>query len=254
MTDRGMLFHARHAFMPNALGYCGPDGRDTILEHLRESKGGADLGRTLARFEAAYPFLGLIARENGRDVFDYSVPEAYWIGNGLLKGVSAEGFYRFHIRELQGKDHGAVRKVFKKLGAKALPHHTFYVMATYAGSTAAAGPDLGSEGERRVSELIDSCRVSLGLVRSVGREELTVSYRPVSAKGGRLGLGGPVLKKVKYDPSVKPFDSVRKGDAVSLHWNFACDVLTARQARNLTRYTSADVGAANAIIERREEG
>jgi len=32
---------------------------------------------------------------------------------------------------------------------------------------------------------------------------------------------------------------------VSLHWNYACDVLTPRQLKNIERYTGADIKLVN---------
>ena len=95
MRESGVLFHAKHAFMPNFLGYCGPDERGRIQQSLEGGKTDDELVRTLRQFEAAYPFLGLIAKSTGREVFDYAVPEAYWIGNSLLTKVPASDFYRF---------------------------------------------------------------------------------------------------------------------------------------------------------------
>lgn len=253
MRDSGIILHAKHAFMPNNLGYCGPDSKGEILRHLQEGSAGEELVGTLKEFEAAYPFLKLIARTTGRQVFDYSVPEAYWIGNGLLKRVPVPDFYAFSHRELKGRDPRKVREVFKALDGGAIPHHTFYVMGTYATSGVADGPNLDNQRERKIAELMDNCRISWGRVKKVGRTELQVEYRPVQLAEGRLALAAPKLKRVEYDPDVRPFASIRAGDVVSIHWSFACDVLNRRQAQNIAKYTAADLTLVNRFLASRAE-
>jgi len=235
--------------MPNSLGYCGPDDRGLILQHLEESKGGEDLAATLKGFEAAYPFLRLIAKSTGKGVFDYAVPEAYWIGNPLLDRVETPEFYRFSHHELVGKDPREVKRLFKAAGGSARPHHTFYVMSTYATSSVADGPNLTEDGRRKVQGLIDNCRISWGEVQDVGRDRLTVRYRPVGVGDGRLRLSAPAVKKVKFNPEVRSFSKVRPGDWVTMHWDYACEVLSPLQLRNIEKYTAMDVKATNRIMD-----
>jgi len=248
LREKGIILHAKHAFMPNSLGYCGPDDRGVILQHLEKSKGGDDLTSTLKEFEAAYPFLKLIARTTGRDAFDYEVPEAYWIGNSLLDRVPVPDFHSFSHRELIGRDATEVKRVFNTVGTAALPHHTFYVMNTYASSSVSDGPSLSNSNAKKITQMIDSCRVSWGEVKGVGTKSLQVQNRPVVLEDGRLALSKPKLKKVSYNPEVKPFGTVRKGDIVSLHWDYACEVLNRRQLLNLRKYTALDIEAANKLL------
>ena len=252
MTREGLIFHAKHAFMPNSLGYCGPDERGTIQQELEGGRPGDGLARTLKKFEAAYPFLTLIARNTGKGPFDYAVPEAYWIGNQLLEKVPAPEFYTFSHHELRGKDPKKVSELFKGRDGDARPHHTFNVMSTYAASTGVDGPDISNESERKLSTLIDSCRISWGRVLEVGEGELKVEYRPLSLAGGRLALAPPGVKRVRYNRAVAPFDSLKKGDAVSLHWDYACDVLTRRQEANIAKYTLADLRIMNRFLSARK--
>lgn len=252
MNEKGLLFHAKHAFMPNSLGYCGPDDRGRILRSLEEGRGGEELQAVLSEFEAAYPFLGLISRSTGRDVFDYSVAEAYWIGNGLLDEVEVPEFYKFTHHELKGRDPAEVKMAFRELGRRSRPHHTFYVMSTYATSAVGDGPNITNTAARRLGELIDDCRVSWGRVTRVGEKELGVSYKPVVLREARLGFGREKTKRVLYNHEVSPFGSVKEGDWVSLHWNYACEVLTPGQVRNAEKYTRLDAEAINRLLVRRE--
>lgn len=247
--DRGLLFHARHAYMPNSLGHCGPDDRGSILQHLEGEKKGKELIPILRKFEAAYPFLVLIAQKTGRDPFDYSVPEAYWVGNSLLDSVSASEFYKFSHRELKGKDPQQVKEVFKKLGLSVRPHHTFYVMSTYASGAVRDGPNLWNDDARKVVQSIDNCRVAWGNVKRVEKKDLVVECRPLKLQDGRFALLEPVIKRVQYNPEVRPFGAVKEGDRVSIHWNYACDVLSPRQTKNISKYTALDIASVNALLE-----
>ena len=248
MRESGTLFHAKHAFMPNSLGYCGPDQNGVIQQHLEDGKVGEGLVRTLQGFEAAYPFLRLIARNAGKDVFDYSVPEAYWIGNSLLGEVSPEDFYDFTCNELVGMGSSGIRENFRNLGGGGIPHHTFYVMGTYVGAGPKDGPNPIDDGAEKVAHLIDNCRISWGKVEKVeGRNELAVRYRPVEIGEDGLGLAPPKLKRVRYNPEVKPFDSIAAGDVVSIHWEYACDILSPRQIRNISKYTYMDLKLINRL-------
>jgi Family of unknown function (DUF6390) len=252
LTKEGLLFHAKHAYMPNKLGYCGPDDRGRILEALERSSGGEKLVSTLTEFEAAYPFLKLIARSTGRSTFDYAVPEAYWIGNGLLDRVPVPEFYRFSANELRGKDPREVMRVFRTLRDAPRPHHSFYVMSTYASSSVADGPSLSNENASKIAGLVDSCRVSWGTVKTIGDDSLVVEYRPMEMRRGKFVLGGPKKKTVKYNPQVGSFSSLRAGAVVSLHWDYACEVLTPRQVRNISRYTQWDMDSVNGLVRHRD--
>jgi len=249
LTKRGILFHAKHAYMPNVLGYCGPEERGRILNGIEGGDAGDALVTTLKEFEAAYPFLKLIARNNGREAFDYSVPEAYWIGNELLERVPVSDFHGFAQRELKGMGNDRTRSALKKVKGPALPHHSFYVMSTYALAGRGNGADLSNEASAKIAELVDNCRISWGKVVRVGADELRVELRPIVLDDGRLTLSRPVVRQVKYNPEVKPFGEVRPGDVVSVHWNYACDVLTPRQRENIQKYTNADIGLVNGLAE-----
>jgi hypothetical protein len=252
LKDKGVLLHAKHAFMPNTLGYCGPDERDMIVRHLEGSSGGEDLESMLKRFEAAYPFLRLIGRTTGRDPFDFAVPEAYWIGNGLLEKVSVPDFRDFSRMDLPGRDEREVDSAFRALGSKARPHHTFYVMSTYATASVRDGPNLRNDSRDRIVKAMDSCRVSWGKVTKVGRDKLQVEYSPLIMDEGRLSMGRVRSKSVSYNSRVKPFGSVKVGDPVSIHWDYACDVLSPRQVRNITKYTLLDIQSVNRLLARQD--
>jgi len=90
----GVLRCARYAFSPNKLKYCGPDRNSELFSYISKRISDQGLVELLDDFKVMYPYLKLIADENGiKDVFDERVVEAYWIGNNLLDGVSIRGFW-----------------------------------------------------------------------------------------------------------------------------------------------------------------
>jgi hypothetical protein len=248
MGPAGPLLHAKHAFMPNKLGFCGPDDRGMILEHLQESTVDERFISILKNFEAAYPFIQLIGKSNQRDPFDQKVTEAYWIGNELLDKVGAQEFYNFTISKLGKKNKAEIRKLFLDFGNRALPHHTFYVISTATSVISdfhhTSGPD-----PRKVSDIMDNCRISWGRVEKVEKDRMWVKYRPFILSEGKISLGPERTNKdVEYNPSVQPFDRITPGQYVSMHWNFACDVLSAPQAKNIANYTKLDLNSANIFL------
>jgi hypothetical protein len=245
MTDEGVFLHAKHALMPNTLGDCGPDENSRILEALHDLKAGDDLLSTLKGFEAAYPFVRMIADSTGREPFDYEVTEAYWLGNELLEHIEPSRFFKFaqegpatRMTLEDSKD------LFRTLGTSAKPHHTFYVLGMY--SRAKGEPEV----DKRLLQLMDSCRISWGRVVGVKKKTLSVERPSLSLDQGRLRLSRPAKVAVDYDREIKPFATIKEGDWVSIHWNFASEKLKKYQLRNLRTYTSLDVKAANSYFAR----
>jgi hypothetical protein len=248
----GELLHAKHALQPNSLGYCGPDENGRILEHLHTSSISEDLTSTLTRFEAAYPFVRMIAKSTGLQPFDKKVTEAYWIGNSLLDHVQPSEFFDFTHRDLDssrkkvGKKDGVTKAetklLFREFGAIAKPHHTFYVLGMYARS------NIKTANQGKLLELMDSCRVSWGRVLEVKDKTLLVDRTPLAFQEQSLLLSGSEKREVRYDREIAPFSTVKRGDWVSLHWNFASEMLTPRQLGNLKKYTALDIEATNKLV------
>ena len=142
----------------------------------------------LTKFEAAYPFVKMIAKSTGRKPFDYKVAEAYWIGNSLLDHVEPAEFFEFahqdltSSRKMAGKKNGLqkteAKSLFRELGSMAKPHHTFYVLGMYARSSEQSG-----SGDKLL-ELMDSCRISWGRVLDV-KEKTLIVERPLTHADAR---------------------------------------------------------------------
>lgn len=254
VEDAGEMLHTKHAFPPNNLGYCGPDVRGRIRDYLHGDSSGESLLPFLTKFEAAYPFVRMIAKSSGMSPFDYRVTEAYWIGNTLLDEVQPADFLEFTRKDLissrrtMGRKGGGLRSeeaklLFRNLGAMAKPHHTFYVLDMYSRSVE------NPESKEKLLELMDSCRISWGKVLEVKRDTLIVERPGLMFSGDEmLALTRPKKTEVGYDPEIRPFDSIRRADWVSVHWNFASEKLTISQVRNLKEYTAHDLRATNRTV------
>jgi Family of unknown function (DUF6390) len=237
----GALLFARYAYPPNALGLCGADSPGTLLEYgdAGESDGGlAELART---FEGAWPYLTLIAEANRiEDPLDPRVVEAYWVGNDLLPRVPPAMLAR-HVRErFRGRLGSAAERIPTIVAAGAVPHHCFHVFALY--------PWLGLLRSGVVDEplrVLDQCRTTPALVLGVDGESADVLAEPLLWDEGRLWLGAPEPRGVRWRDGGRAFARPRAGELVSLHWDFVCDVLTAGAAARLAAVTRRVLAAVN---------
>jgi hypothetical protein len=242
----GPVLFARYAFGPNRLGYCGPADADELFE-LAVDGGHDDDVRALARgFDGAWPYLELIARSNGlRDPLDAEVVEAYWLGNELLDhvppmllGESLEARFRPRLRP----------RDWPWLAVKptdgARPAHAFHVLDVF--------PRVGQLRDDRVADVlhvIDSCRIRWGTVVAVDADWLLVDVVPIRLVEGRLRLAEPRLEPVQAWRDGSGFIAdIAPGDAVSVHWSWACDRLDARRLANLIFWTRHHLRLANLTI------
>jgi hypothetical protein len=242
----GALLFGRYAFPPNRLGYCGPDDNQALLEQVAARKPDQGLVEFEKRFEGAYPYLCLIAQANNlSDPFDSRVVEAYWIGNDLLERVEAAPFYeslreRFSSR-MKTSEFGWLAS---KLELSARPHHNFHVFDVYV----RAGLMRNERADIAV-ETMDSCRISWGRVAAVDGAELVVERPQLVLSGGKLTLSEPRIFRAIRQVDGRGFvDGVKEGDMVSVHWNWACDVLDARALATLQRATQRSMALANLTI------
>ncbi len=237
----GPLRFVRYAFMPNKLRFCGSDDNTTLFGYGLEGVDDGGLKPLLSHFTGALPYLQLIARANGiADPFDPRVVEAYWLGNELLKGVEVRQLHDALLARFGAQLQGRTRElVLGKAPAGARPHHNFHVLDVHS----------------RVGELdhslatLDNCRISWGKVQRVDGGELVVERQPVVQREGKLVLAAARPERAARQIDGRGFaDGAQAGDWVSLHWGWACEVLTERQKTNLERYTRYHLGIANQTI------
>jgi hypothetical protein len=240
-SHEGMLLFIQYGFMPNHLEYCGTDDHTALVDYWHAGQTDMGLRQLLHTFTGALPYLKLIARTNGiADPFDCRVVEAYWVGNALLDNVDVRGFYE-HLTErfskqLQGK---AREYVVDKLPLGARPHHDFHVFDVYS--------RVGPSGQNL--HVMENCRISWGQIQAVEPAHFLVEAQPLVLQGGKLALGSAVSRQVLRQIDGKGFtQDAGVGDWVSIHWNWACDVVSPTQVRRLENYTRQHIQLANLTI------
>ena len=239
---RGTTRFVRYAFMPNRLQYCGGDDNRTILDYAIADVREAPLVGMLRKFTGALPYLALIARRNGiADPFDERVVEAYWLGNELLERVEAKELYD-HLTARYGAELSkrTMDRVAAKAPAGARPHHSFHVFDVWRQT---------ERGRNEVLATLDSCRISWGTVTAIEPLALVVDRSPIVFRDGQLALGEPRSERVTRMLEGSGFvEGAAVGDVVSMHWSWACEVLTVAQQRSLERYTRLHLGLANTTL------
>jgi hypothetical protein len=131
-------------------------------------------------------------------------------------------------------------RVAAKAPAGARPHHSFHVLDVWRQA---------DRGKAEVLAMVDSCRISWGTVTGIDGGELIVQRAPVVLRDGRLELDPPRSERVTRLLEGRGFVAGAKiGDVVSLHWSWACEVLTAVQQRTLERYTRFHLALASQTL------
>ena len=238
----GPLLFVRFAYPPNALGYCGPDTADELLE--RAHAGVADGGlRNLARgFAGAWPYLELIAHANGLDdPLDGRVVEAYWVGNHLLDAVDPTWLgpsLEERFRGAAGRDWPRLVTVVDHAPR---PHHNFHVFCVYPWvgllRTGAADDAL---------RVLDRCRIRWGRLRRIDGDAAIVESSPLLWDSRRLALGPPRPETVTVaDEGRVLAPELAPGHLVACHWDWVCLRLTVSQARRLRAETAAQLDLVN---------
>jgi len=237
----GPVLFARYAYPPNALGYCGPGDSGALLEYANGALSDAGLVALARQFSGAWPYLTLIAAANRRpDPLGPSVVEAYWLGSPLLERIPGRLLAR-HVVDRFADRAGGRGTELAELALSGRAHHNFHVFAVY--------PWVGLLRAGHVEEpmrVLDSCRIRAGRVLSVHSGHAVVSSAPLRWTGRELVLGParPEPARLGTGPVV------RAGDTVSLHWDWVCDRLDARQAARLEHYTLSQLRVANRGLRR----
>jgi len=240
-STAGIPLFIRYAFMPNHLGYCGGRENELLLERAATGQAGPALTPLLKQFTGAAPYLRAIAAANGiGDPFDRRVVEAYWLGNDLLRNVSAGDLYQT-LDERFGRHLPAKlrEQVLRKPPEGAKPFHFFHVVDVYR----------HLERETVGMAAMENCRISWGRVKAVEGAALTVDRAPLVWRDGKLTLGEAVPERVLRSVDGLGFvDSVSVGDWVSIHWGWACEALDERRLRALQRWTGVHLAITNRTV------
>lgn len=240
--DDGSLMCARYAFMPNKLRYCGGDQNSLLFDYTSSFYQDPGLTGLLKEFETLFPYLKLIAHENKiSNPFDKRVVEAYWIGNNLIRNITAQNLYN-HIVDTQELKKKLKPKLFEKvvgvIPRGALPHHSFHVINIPKRT--------GHYPVEHTIGTMDKCRIGWGRVEQVTSNKLQVTREPLIMYKDKIRFGKKETKSYVWQIGEKSFvNNIKKGDWVSLHWDYVCDRLTNIQVRNLKYYTQLSINLAN---------
>ncbi len=241
-NQKGIIRCARYAFMPNKLSFCGPDKNRDLFHYSSTGEIDDGLNLILKEFQTLFPYLSFIARVNRiKDPFDERVIDAYWIGNSLLDKIEKNKLYNHllddHLlkRKLSQK---ILRKVIDKIPLGAKPHHSFHVLNVWKRT--------GHLDIYHTLSSMDLCRISWGKIKKIEKPNLIVEYQPLIFEKDRLKLGHwastKILSEINHSGFVK---ELKKGDWISFHWNFACEVLDKNQVNNLKKYTEESIRLVN---------
>ena len=244
--NNGLLMCARYAFMPNKLQYCGGPNNNELFAYNTENITDPGLNQLLQEFQTLFPYLKLIAEANRiKDPFDYSVVEAYWLGNNLLDNVPLNRLYYHFIDNLSLKKKLTPRDfeiLVGKIPQGAIPHHCFHVLNIYFRTGHLAVP--------HTLLSMDSCRINWGKIIKVEDTEIVVETQKLNYSNNKLQLE-PDKQKVLYKLLNKSFISnPHEQDLVSFHWGWVCEKISKNQMLNLKKYTQACLDIANNIKTR----
>jgi hypothetical protein len=237
----GPVLFARYAYPPNRLGLCGPSDAPALI-HGAAAEADRELRNLALGFEGAYPYLRLIADQNGlADPLDHRVVEAYWLGNDLTARVQSRQMHRevgdrFRSR-MAPKDW---RWLEAAVAGGTRPTHAVHVFEIF--------PRVGllRGGSAPMLETIDACRIRWGTILSASGDKLVVSAPRLELHRGTLRIGAPLVETVTgWRDASGPIGGARPGDIVSLHWGWACSRLSPEQYVNLVGWTKAAIRSAN---------
>jgi len=258
----GQRLFARYAYGPNHLGYCGPADSAALLELATTGRTTEDVESIAARFSGAWPYLCVLAELAGiDDPLDERVVRAYWTGSSLLDGVNRTRFWRKLLDRIAAAGAGRYwAHLTPALLSEAMPTHGFHVFGVYpwtrlllpsGGATAAdPGPAL---------HVLDSCRIRWGRVTSVDGDHAMVLGRRLTWDGSALRLGEESEDAVRLaiaaaggeDGDGRGFvTDVRPGEWLSVHWDLACERLSADQLWQLRRWTDWQLVVTNTRLAR----
>lgn len=176
---------------------------------------------------------------------DRRVVEAYWIGNELVATVPPAALAASLDRGFAGRAGRRFEPLVAAVGTGGVAQHSFHVLA--------ASPWLGllrSGREGPPLEVLDRCRIRWGRVVSVTGDVTLVRSRPLAFDGTRLALRAERVEEARWalgGAHLVAAPGLRVGDAVSLHWDWVCDVLSPAALWWLRATTRRNLGAVNAL-------
>ena len=108
---------------------------------------------------------------------------------------------------------------------------------------------LRAEQADKVLQVMDSCRIRWGRVQERDGDFLVVNIVPLTLVDGKLTFGVARAERITAWRDGRGFvGDVRPEDVVSIHWDWACDVLDADHVARLVGWTQQQVTIANQTL------
>src|SRR3989344_3257576 len=217
----GVLTCARYAFAPNYYKYCGPDANRTIASYLKEEASDPGLSAYLSEVAVLFPYLRLIAHENGiADPFDPRVVEAYWVGNSLLDRVVMRSFSEHLQYEQKLRKRLPAKKmkwIVDKIPKGAKIHHSFHVFSIFTRT--------GHHAVEHTLDTMDNCRIGWGKIVQdlrfkIQDLKIKVQSQQLIYENRKLKLKQGVVREVALPVDGDFADMLQPGDWVTFHWGF----------------------------------
>jgi hypothetical protein len=241
-----------YSYPPARLGFCGRTIKKTnqlLLNYITDKdRSKAKIKKVLQSFEAAYPYLSLIAKANNiKDRFSEKVVEALWLGNRLLENIKFKDFqdmvYANFLKPGLLLESQARQRLGQLKNMAVLPHHSFHVLVF--------GSVTGLEFK---AKMYDLCLIQSGKVIKVfnkktpvyqGSCQLKVEYQPVYISRSQFQKANLTMKNIYWKKEFTA--SIKPGDIISFHWDLACQILSPAQEKNLKHYTGQNLKLKNIL-------
>jgi len=225
VSAEGALRFARYAYPPNALGYCGPDGADAMLEEGAE----VEIGRRARLFEGAWVYLEFLADALGlSDPLATEVVEAYWVGADVLDTLDPAAL----VARLEVGFATQGGGTWRTASDRARAHHSFQVFEVYPW----AGLLRAGRAPGPAVNVLDRCRIRSGVVTDVDGEHVSVTSSVLEWQDLQLRPGEPVSERARWSTDgLTLIEPPRVDDLVSLHWDWVCEVISPEQAETVLR-------------------
>ncbi|TSE00952.1 hypothetical protein FOS14_04060 [Skermania sp. ID1734] len=242
----GHRLFAQYVHAPNALGYCGP-AEAHALAATACGRRSADLTDIARKFTGAWPYQQLIAElSDAPDPLGADVVRAYWTGSELTDRIDRQRFGEALLGRFASQAGHYWKHLTPALLDEAAPTHAFHVLGVYPWSR------LLKTGMPQPLEVLDSCRITDGVVVDVNDERALVRSRRLRFEG-TLALAAEEDRPLRYRLAEGAFVAdLRRGDRVAVHWDFICDRLTREQANCLQHWTNWQLDRTNRRLAREQ--
>jgi hypothetical protein len=238
--DKGLDLACRFSCQTNRLRYCGP--KDAYIDFYKLFKGEKyDREKVrvhFKRYEGLYVYLSFMSKKLGKEMLDYEIIEAYWLGNGLLSEFTKEDLKNMVLQLAErGLPVEYAKKIAEKIPDGMNPHHSFNVLFVGVGKTTGSVP----------TNLLtmNKCCILTGKVLEIKKETLIVGIEPLILSRSKMVYGKIELQHVEYVKEMLP--GLKTGDYVGVHWDFASKILTRSEIANVKRYTQENIDALNSV-------